>query len=251
MASFDVNMDAAIALTAKLERLHRSAFPVAVRGTLNRAALKAKKEMPNTAKKAFKRSNRPGLATFIRAFSTVDKATGFTIKTMKATVGINANKGSQIAEGMEKQEFGGTIKGRKLIPHDRGRTSGSYTKRLQKKYQSNKLDFVKGKSKGRTRKSNAVAKAIVAQRTGKMILQKRNKSGGLGSVFRIRSLSFSGNGPNRNVRFKVTPIYIYRRTKTSRVKASPFVKPAVQRAIKTIPDLYRREAEKQFKRLLK
>ncbi len=40
----DVNTDSAIQLTAKLERLHRSSFPSAVRNTLNDAAFDMKKK---------------------------------------------------------------------------------------------------------------------------------------------------------------------------------------------------------------
>ena len=40
----NVNTDAVVALTNKLEKLHRSAFPVAVRSTLNSAAFDMKKD---------------------------------------------------------------------------------------------------------------------------------------------------------------------------------------------------------------
>ncbi|MBL4809315.1 MAG: hypothetical protein JKY43_04565, partial [Phycisphaerales bacterium] len=44
---FNVNTDAVVSLTNKLEKLHKSAFPVAVRGTLNSAAFDVKqKSMP-------------------------------------------------------------------------------------------------------------------------------------------------------------------------------------------------------------
>lgn len=39
----NVNTDATVALTNKLEKLHKSAFPVAVRSTLNSAAFDMKK----------------------------------------------------------------------------------------------------------------------------------------------------------------------------------------------------------------
>lgn len=252
MPVLDVNMDANIKLTAKLERLHRSAFPVAIRQTLNGAAFLAKKEMPKTAQVAFKKSNRPGLATFIRAFSSVEKAKGFDINKMSATVGINSQKGSDIASGLEKQEFGGVIKSRKLIPHDKGRTSGSYQKRLQKKNQFGKISLVSGSpSVRRSKKSNVVAQAYIAAQTGKHILQKKNRKGNTGTIFEVRSINPVGTGRNRNVKFKIRPVYIYRKNKISKVSPAPFVRPAARIAYKQMSNLYYKEAHKQFDRLLK
>jgi len=252
MAIFDVNTDASIALTAKLEKLHRSAFPVAVRQTLNRAAFTTKREMPNTAKKAFRKSNRPGLSRFIRAFSAVDKATGFSLPSMKATVGINPAKGSDVAKGLEKQEYGGVIESRKLIPHDKGRTSGSFNKRVKSQNRFNKISFVSGRpSKNRSRKSNIVAQAYVAAQTGKHLLIHKNKSGSNGTVFKVRGVSPKGTGSNRSVKIRLTPIYVYRHNSKSRVKSSPFVRPAAKIAAKQLDEFYSIEADKQFKRLLK
>ena len=100
MASFDVNTDGAIQLTAKLEKLHRSAFPVAVRGTLNDAAFKTKSLVPKVARSKFTTRQK----SFFRAFSTVDKATGFDLRNMKATAGINSAKGSEVAEGLDTRD---------------------------------------------------------------------------------------------------------------------------------------------------
>ena len=54
MAIFDVNNKEVIKFTAKLERLHRSSFPSAVRNTLNEAAFNMKKTgLIDSAKKSF------------------------------------------------------------------------------------------------------------------------------------------------------------------------------------------------------
>ena len=54
MIKLDVNTDAAIQLTAKLERLSKSAFPSAVRNTLNEVAFEHKRLIPKVAKQKFK-----------------------------------------------------------------------------------------------------------------------------------------------------------------------------------------------------
>ena len=51
MAFINVNSDAVVKYSDKLERTTRSAFPVAVRQTLNDAAFADKKRLPAIAKK--------------------------------------------------------------------------------------------------------------------------------------------------------------------------------------------------------
>ncbi|AGH07778.1 hypothetical protein CEPG_00030 [Cellulophaga phage phiSM] len=53
MATFNINNKEVISLTAKLERLNKSALPSAVRNTLNRAAFETKKNIPLVAASVF------------------------------------------------------------------------------------------------------------------------------------------------------------------------------------------------------
>lgn len=221
MGSFDINTKAHIELTAKLGKLHRSALPVAVRGTLNDLAFETKKNIPETASRKFTTRN----PSFFRAFSSVDRARGFDINSMTATVGINPSKGSKVAEGLEKQETGGAIQGRKLIPHDKGRVSGSHSKRLRRKHRFGNIKIGDSRKKGQ----GSINYLLI-------------KKGSKGTVFEIK-----GTGRRR----KLTPVYSYRSSKTSRVQSSPFMKPASIMAMKKINTFYRIQAERQFKRLLK
>lgn len=218
--SFDINTSAAIDLTVKLGRLHKSALPVAVRGTLNNAAFETKSLLPKTASRKFVTRNK----FFFRAFSSVQTARGFDINSMSSTVGINPAKGSKVAEGLEKQETGGNIQGRKLIPHDKGRVSGSHSKRLRAKNRFGKINITD-----------------VRRKKGKSTNYLLIKKGGKGTVFEVK-----GTGKRR----KLVPVYSYRNTKVSRVKASPFMKPASLIALKQIPAFYKKQAERQFKRAL-
>lgn len=219
--SFDINTEAAIKLSAKLGKLHRSALPVAVRGTLNDAAFETKKNIPQIASSKFTTRNK----SFFRAFSSVQTARGFNIDSMQAVAGINPAKGSLVAEGLEKQETGGIIKTRKLIPHDKGRVSGSYAKRLRKKHRFENIKIAKA---GRKRKSSS-----------KYLLIKK---GGKGTVFEIRKV---------RKKQKLTPVYSYQNKTTSSLTSTPFMRPATMIARNKMLVFYKKQAERQFKRLLK
>lgn len=216
----DVNTDAAIQLTARLEKLHRSAFPSAVRNTLNDAAFMTKTLVPKKAEHNFTIRQK----NVFSRLTVVDKAKGFDLNSMKSIVGINANapKSTKLAEGLEKQELGGSIQGRKLVPHNLGRISGSYAKKVQSKNQFSKIG---GLGTPRNRIKGA-----------KYILIK--KSGSNGTVFNT-----TGN--------RLKPVYTYRNTKTSRVKAKPFLYPSALEAQSQMSNFYKKNAEFQFKKALK
>tara|TARA_R110000822_G_scaffold123489_3_gene257902 strand:+ start:12703 stop:13365 length:663 start_codon:yes stop_codon:yes gene_type:complete len=220
MPSFNVNMDKVIGFTAKLERLNRSAFPVAVRQTLNDAAFETKKLVPKMASQQFTTRQK----NFFNAFSVVNKANGWDVNRMMAVTGINADKGSEVADGLEQQEIGGSIEGRKLIPHNMGRISGSHSKKLSTRHRFRNINIATPKNR------KAGAKYIMI------------KKGGGGTVFEMKRLKS---------RTKLTPIYVYRRSKKSNVKRSPFMAPAASMAALKMPDFYINNAEYQFKRALK
>jgi hypothetical protein len=214
----DVNTDAAIIFTAKLEKLHRSAFPSAVRNTLNDAAFETKKLVPKKAneKMTIRQKN------VFSKFTVIDKAKGFDIRRMSSVVGIDGRSKSKLADGLEKQETGGNVTSRKLIAHDMGRISGSYSKKLKAKNQFSKIGSIAGPGK--------------RKKGSKYIMIK--KSSAKGTVFEV-----SGK--------KLTPIFSYRKSKISKLKARPFMKPSAVQASKKIESIYKNNAEFQFKKHLK
>ncbi|MBC6999684.1 hypothetical protein [Cytophaga sp. FL35] len=246
--SFDINVDELINATAKLEKLNRSALPVAVRQTLNDTAFLTKKMLPKEASKKFTTRQK----NFFNAFSTVQKAQGWDVNKMEAIVGIDTKKGSRVAAGLEAQETGGVIAGRKLVPHDMGRISGSYGKSLQKKHLFKKIRihdatsaYKYGSNRGRKSKFAAAAFSASKRGTDYFLLKKGNR----GTVFKLESpLSSSLKRKTLKLRFK--PVYSYRGTKTHKVDPSPFMKPSATYAIKKIPEIYIKNAEYQFKRAL-
>jgi len=214
--AFDVNMKEVIELTDKLEQLHRSALPSAIRNTLNDAALKTKELAPKVAKQKFITRS----PSFIKAFTAANKAKGFDVNTMRADVGFNKSKGSKVADGLEKQEKGGIIAGRKLIPHDKGRVSKSHSKRLRGKHKFTSISI--GTSK---RRKKGLKYFLI-------------KKGGKGTVF-------------ERVGKKIVPIYHYRSTKKSRVSRIGFIESSAKLATKKIPEFYKNNAEFQIKKHLK
>lgn len=212
----DVNTDATIQLTAKLEKLHRSAFPSAVRNTLNETAFNAKKEVPKQANKNFTVRQKNLFTRFVL----VDRAKGFNVNSMKSTIGVDATTKSKLADGLEKQEKGGVISGRKLIAHDKARVSNSSKKKVR---QSNYLTKV-----------GQVSKKGKRIKGSKYIMIKKN---GKGTIFETK-------------KGKLTPIYNVRNTDKSKVKSKPFIEPSALMASKQMPAIYRKQAEYQFKKYL-
>lgn len=214
-------MDGAIQLTAKLEKLHRSAFPSAVRNTLNDAAFNTKKLIPKVANQKFTTRSK----TLFKVMTGANRASGFNVNTMHSSVGIlsNLSNRSELAEGLSKQETGGTVDGRKLIPHRMGRVSSSHQKRLRSKYRFRKIKITTNKRKG---DSNII------------LIKKGNK----GTVFERKKLKS---------RVKLTPIFHYRSNNKSTVKRTPFIEPSAKLIARKMPDYYKNNAEFQFKKVWK
>ena len=217
--AFDINTDALVKLTTKLGGLHKSALPSAVRNTLNDAAFETKTWIPITASRKFTTRKK----SFFRAFSSVEKARGFDINGMKSAAGINPAKGSQVADGLEGQETGGTINTRKLIPHDKARIGGSHSRVLKRKH---RLDRISLTTPGR-KTSGGVNYLLV-------------KKGNKGTVFEV------GGAGKKN---KLTPIYTYKNSKKSKVKKAPFMAPAAMIATKQIPNNYLKNATFQINKI--
>lgn len=247
MANFNVNTDAAIELTVKLGKLHKSAFPVAVRGTLNKAAFETKKLAPKVANQKFITRDKK----FFKNFTKYDKAKGFDLRRMEAVAGVDgAGKKSKVAEGLEQQELGGVVKGRKLVPMDSGRGSGSHMKRVSKK---NRFGANKGKTarprgnyKGPA-ESRFIAKVMSAKKKGAETVVI--SGGGRGTMYRIYNTRRLKT--NNHLKIRLKPIYHYRNTKDSPVPKTPFMEPSAKMIQKRMPAFYKENAEKQFKRLLR
>jgi len=251
MAFLDVNNDANIKLTAKLEKLHRSAFPSAVRNTINQVAFDAKSKVPKVSAQKFVTRNK----TFFKAFTTVKKAQGFNVQKMKSVMGVNSRKktamggGSRVAEGLEKQETGGTIKGRKLVAHPHARTSKSNSKRISARNRFNRVNYHDGTGAFRahigSRNSKFVAAVMGMAKSGKSHLLLR--TGSRGMIYQVTGVNRTKRG---KVKFRVKKLYSYRNTRSSRVRKTGFMKASSELAYRNIDDIYTEKAHFQFQKYL-
>jgi len=156
--NFNINSIEVVQLTNKLEKMHKSVLPRTVRDTLNFAALQDTKQdtMLKSAKKNFK-DERTKL-NFFKANSKVNFAKGWNVKGMKSEIGFKATKTKTdgAVENLEKQEFGGTIKGKAYIPLRQARIGGKWGKTVKQQYRISEIkdkivdsnDNKKGKNRG-------------------------------------------------------------------------------------------------------
>lgn len=161
--TFNINNVQVVELTNKLERLHRSAMPLVVRGTLNDAAFLAR----NKAISIFAANFTVRKKNFIRSHTGVNKSKNtFDIKQMVTEAGVIRGK-SGPGDSLGLQEFGGTATDKKGIPTPSVRIGKSENKLISKRLY---LKSLKGRGLiSKNRKSRIVAsnKAIIQYNKGK------------------------------------------------------------------------------------
>lgn len=248
----NINSDAAVVFTNKLEKLHRSALPVAIRQSLNSAAFDVKKRtMPKSAHKSFT-VRQPN---FFKANSRVEMASGFDVKTMRATVGfveqkLKGNRNFAVKD-LEQQEHGGNIKGRSLIPIDESRIGSSSTKPVRVKYRLNEIKNVinSNKVKASNRKQKFIRAAFMSKKlygSNSFVLGNIRSKGRL-TLSYINSIRSTG----KKVEIKRTPVYSYEKGFVARVKPRNFMKRASEESGLNIEHYYIENARKQIERLNK
>lgn len=220
MAGFSVNTDKALELTAKLEKMHKSDFPLAVRGTLNDAAAFARLKAIDNANTTFTRRSK----NLWKAYIVFHKSKNtFDVNDMASTIGIDNSKPkrTKIAEGLAKQETGGTVVGRKIIPVDTGRITGAYGRRLQTKYRFEKIKIASANRKKRGSKIMAI------KSKGKEIIFDTSKT-----IWKA--------------------IYVKRASNLSKLKKrKPFIRPAVRTTRLEMGRLYKENFDRRVLRALK
>ncbi len=229
MPSFDLDSDAAVVFTNKLEKLHRSALPVAVRSTLNSAAFDVKqRSMPREAKATFTERRK----NFFKAKSSVKKAQGFDIKSMRSTVGFVGANGNPAVGNLEKQERGGKIGGRGFIPMNDARVSNSLSRSIRGKNRLSSIDNLK-KIRSKKRFHQIVRKVGV----GGFILYKN-------TVFEVKKLERSN--------IKLRGLYSHEKGRSAVIKTGTnFMKNASLKSGTRLEKFYAIEAKKQINRLTK
>lgn len=248
MSTFKININSnsVVTFTNKLEKLHKSALPIALRNTLNDVAFKMKKTtLPNTAKKTFEQRQ----ANFFKANSKVFPASGFDINTMASTVamissGLHNNSTNFAVKDLEQQEHGGTIKGRSFKPMADARIGG---KGLTKSaFRRNKLKagnvILAHASKGANKMQKFIRASIHAGEGGFVLdIGSPGKSGMLWQVKKIKRLG-------RNTFFTKKKLFSFKKSGVAKVHGTGFMKKSALEVQKEMEFFYKLEAMKQFKK---
>ncbi len=230
---------------AVVEKMHKSAFPSAVRGALNKAVFDVKKNtMPSEAKKAFTQRS----PNFFKANSRFENAQGFNVNSMKATVGFIpiaiTGKNNHAVEDLEQQENSGTIEGRSYIAMKKARMGKGLVRSNARMaaLKNNIIDANKGKAK--TAKQRYIRAAIMAVKLGKFVLG--NKWKGNQTLSRIDGISSTIK--TRNLKISRIPLYTFRKNRKITVAGTNFMKRASYESGLNIEKYYIQEAIRQFKK---
>lgn len=239
MPILNINTNATALFSAKLEKLSRSALPVAVRGALNAAALDVKQNtMPAEAAKKFTQ-RRP---QFLRAKSRVEFASGWDINSMRSTVGFSGNE--QAVEDLNQQEESGKIKGRSFIPLDTARVGNSYGRNIQAKNRLGpRLTIVDARKMVGANPGQKFVKAVLAAGVGGLVLADFK---GETILWRVNSLKKEGG------HWKLTALYTYAKGRKVDIhKATHFMANASRESSAKMEKFFIEQAEKQFAKALK
>lgn len=235
----NINHSAVVKFTNTLEKMKRSALPSAIRGTLNNAAFDVKTStMPEMAKDAFVERKE----NFFKANSKVEMATGFEIRTMKATVGF-VDKGNLLAvQELQEQEEGGTLD-KSFIPLDTARGGES--------------ESIKGGSYRKLVRPNARLKAIKNIVNIKLYANKNprerllyaalraGRSGFVlagGKLWKINSMTRDG----KNTVIKKTALYSFKKGRKVTEKPTHFMQAATLKTTRSMNEMYIKNAEFQI-----
>ena len=257
MASFQINVnnDDVVKLTKNLERLNKSAFPIAVRQTLNTQAFEVKKkELIIEFDKAFDVRSR----SFPKAFSQVSLASGFDVKSMMAKVGFTdgkrGGKSEQAGRDMVQQQLGGEIGGRKYIPIDEARVSKSPKKRVKSKERLSSISKSKivnsSTNRAKTSKQRYVRSAIYAATVygpGSYLSHKGDT--GRTTLYRIDKVG--SDIRTRNLLIGVTPVYSEEEGRSVSVSANPVTARAAKKVNKNVERIFVKHAKQRFEKTMK
>lgn len=242
MATLNINTDAMVVHANRLEKISRSALPVAVRGSVNSAAFNVKQQtMPLTARNAFTQRNK----TFFKANSRVVMATGFNVNKMKAIIGFNSAKlkgGNNFAvSDLEQQEIGGKIKKKSFIPMDSAR-GGSNAKPVRPSNRLSRISRIINSTtiSGGSRKQRYIKAALRAGKGGFVLGNFPSKT-----LYKITSIQKRSGA----IKIRSKALYSFEKGRSVNVGATGFMKIATLRTSRRIEFFFKKEAKRQFKKI--
>lgn len=241
----DINTDALAKFANQLEKLSKSALPVAVRQTLNSTAYDVKKRtMLAIVDKTFEKRQ----PNFFKANSKVEPAQGFNISNMRSIVGFveGGLKGTQnyAVKDLEQQEHGGTIGGRSFIPLKDARANKDWKKKVRA---ANSIESINSKlynskdAKGKNDAVKYVKTAAIAGKHGWVIGNKKNSDGNR-IVYQIRSFKRLGKGHVVNS----VAMYALKTNRKIKPKATHFMQKACEQSAAQMEQFFIKHATKQL-----
>jgi len=232
-----------VEFTNKLEQMRKYDLPLAIRGTLNKAAFNVKQvTMPVSADKHFE-SRHPN---FFKANSKVDMAKGFNVNSMESTVGFissNLQYNNLAVRELQQQEYGGMIPKRSFIPLDQSRRGARNSGPVMP---SNRLRAVRNivdvkNSQGRSGKEKFIRASLAAGRGGFV----KAGMGGKEILYRITKITNDKN----MTKISKTPIYSYDNGRSVDIDASGFMREATMNSARNLEMFYIEEATKRISKL--
>jgi hypothetical protein len=242
----NINTDAVVKYTNKLEKIQKSALPIAIRSTLNDAVFDVKtRTMPASAKTEFEQRRK----NFFTANSKFDPAKGLSINSMKATVGFYENKlidqsTNYSVKDLEQQERGGKIDGKSFIPMSPSRIGGTGNVRPNARLKAIKEKNIvvsRNLSKGKSKAEKFIL-AIYKAGPGGYVLGGDTR--GENILWRVNSLS----SVLKTKKLDITPLYDYVKGRSIKVNKTDFMKEASLKTAKRLPEFYIKNAQKQLKK---
>lgn len=238
----DIDASAVVVFTNKLEKIGRSALPIAIRTALNSAAFDVKQNtMPRSALRFIHRTEN-----FFKANSRVEMAKGWDLNSMQAVVGFTSEHlriGSSnfAVKDLEQQEYSGAIGGKTFIPLNPARVSSSFNKVVRP---VNRITIIN--------KQNVIDSNKIAASKKSAFIKAANKAGIDGLVLGNKAKqilwridSISGNKIN------MTPLYTVKSGRSVKVGETGFMRFASIQSAHKLEDFYIKEAEKQIEKFAK
>lgn len=240
---FNVNSDAIIHLTAKLERLNKYAYPAAVRATLSDGAFAMKKtNIAESARKNMTVRNK----TVFKKFTGVEKATfNRNVESMRATVGFipkDGVKGGKVPDGMEKNEVGGVDStGWMYSPDTRISKDKNRLVRNKSRFKKSKILNVSKARNIATKKSLNFIQLAYESFDQKKAFHFRTKKG----LVLAQAKSFKDNSSGKPS-IKLEFLMRSRKDFKAKAKATHFVKEGAMRTQKQMEGFYQKNAQYHF-----
>lgn len=239
---FNINTDAVVRFTNALEKMHRSALPTAIRGTLNKAVYDVKTNtMPKKTDDVFAKRQ----PNFFKANSRFENATGFNVNQMKAQIGFieGGLKGGNnySVKDLEEQEYGGSIDKRSFIPLPAARIGNNKNKNVRLSARLSKIKkIIDVKNSTVKNKKSRFVEAVVFAGKGGFVLSGK-------TLWRIDSLK-KINGKSI---YKKTALYSFRKGRSVNVNQTHFMRDSSLESAKKMDDFFIAEAKRQIQKFAK